>query len=128
MDEYSESYDTHYDWYNYEYVNVTTSSDTVQNHTLPPPPYDWDKYNDVNRTVPSDIPNDGDVYEDMLKAIPSDTSNTWASYWDNFESSYVEVTIPSDTNILYGDQNVTIPTEMKNFVRQIGFHYSNGTS
>ena len=40
----------------------------------------------------------------------------------------VNLTIPSDTRISYGDQNVSIPTEIKNFVRQVRFSYSNRTS
>ena len=38
------------------------------------------------------------------------------------------VIIPSDPLIAHDDQNVTFPTETKNFVRQIGFYYANGSS
>ena len=46
---------------------------------------------------------------------------------EDYENA-VNVTIPSDTLIGYDDQNVTFPTARKNFVRHIGFSYTNGSS
>ena len=59
----------------------------------------------------------------MLKSVITFREKTY-EYFGPEEN----VTIPSDTLIANDDINVTFSNERKNFVRHIGFYYTNGTS